>query len=65
VAQTAVLPPNTKPKPVELIMFAYDENIVNEIDPEKVFLFDPYGVNMASELSVGDSRVEFVDNVNK
>lgn len=57
-----ILPPNTKKRPLELVMFAYDENIIKQIDPEKVLIFDPYGVNRARELAVGDEKVRFISH---
>jgi hypothetical protein len=52
-----VLPPNAIGTPETLIMFAYDEQVIDTIKPKKVTIFDPYGVNMAQVMSMGDERV--------
>ncbi len=54
------LPPETLPQPVELIMFSYDEQVIKAIKPEKITIFDPYGVNKAKEMSAGDTRVVLI-----
>lgn len=55
-----VIPPKAAMTPRMLIMFAYDEEVIDAINPQKVMIFDPYGVNKANEMSVGDDRVEFI-----
>lgn len=56
-----VVPPKAARTPSVLIMFAYDEEIIDAINPHKVMIFDPYGVNKAAEMFVGDDRVGFVN----
>jgi hypothetical protein len=50
-----ITPPFNKPD--TLIMFAYDEEVINQIDPRYVIIYDNYKVNLASIMSIGDKRV--------
>lgn len=56
-AHVQVVPPNTVTTPNRLIMFAYDEEVIDRISPKEVLIYDPYNVNRAVEMSVGDDRV--------
>lgn len=61
-AHVQVVPPNTITTPKRLIMFAYDEEVIDRISPKEVLIYDPYNVNRAVEMSVGDERVVRVIN---
>lgn len=56
-----ILPPSAVVTPSELIMFAYDERVIDAIKPQKVAVFDPYGVNMTKDMIVGDERVGVIN----
>jgi hypothetical protein len=52
-----VLPPSAIATPETLVMFAYDEQAIDAIKPKRVVIYDPYGVNMAEIMAIGDERV--------
>lgn len=52
-----VLPPSAIATPETLVMFAYDEQVIDVIKPKQVTVYDPYGVNMAEIMAIGDKRV--------
>jgi hypothetical protein len=41
----------------KLIMFGYDEGVIDTLNPLSVKIYDKYGVNMSKEMSFGDNRV--------
>lgn len=61
VPNVDVLPPSTVTKPETLVMFAYDEEVIDAINPQRIAIYDPYGVNMADVTSIGDERVVLIN----
>lgn len=54
---TNILPVTAVTRPERLIMFAYDEQVIDRIEPKEVLIYDPYGANRAYMTSIGDDRV--------
>lgn len=55
--KSGILPVKTVKTPEQLIMFTYDEEVIDAMKPKEVLIYDPYQVNMAKETAVGDERV--------